>query len=151
MKWNCAASPLLVVILVGLCALLPGCSRRVSHNVRLQQQANAKCKECAELLATVVDLPSAKAAEPKLKAALQELAKIEAELEKSYDPENVAPSEHDSMTEEVAKGMAEMQRLNGETVRISKNAELVAALGSTWKALPSVFMLEASGAIPKSK
>ena len=55
------------------------------------------------------------------------------------------------MTEAVAQGIAETQRLNMETLRISKNPEVVAALGATWKKLPSVMMLEAMGGIQKPK
>ena|SRR6266568_7240928 len=134
-----------------LIALTPACSRRKSQNERLQHQWNAKVKEMADLLAGVTDVPSAKAAEPKLAAAMTEFERIAKELDKSYDPEDVDPSEQKPMTEAVAQGIAETQRLNTETLRISKSPELVAALGATWKKLPSVMMLEAMGGIQKPK
>ena len=141
----------LVIVLVAVCALLPACNRQKAQNEKLQRQWNAKCKEAAELLASVKDVPSAKSAEPKLKAALQDLEAIGSQLDKSYDPEDVSPGEAKGMTKEVGEGIAEMQRLNAETLRISKSPEIIAALGETWKKLPSVFMLEASGAIPKTQ
>ena len=137
--------------LVCLVVFLPACGGGKSGNDRLQAQWNARCKEAADLLASVQDVPSAKAAEPKLKAALQEMEKINKELGKTYDSEDVDPGESQGMTKEVAGGIGEMQRLNTETLRISKHPELVAALGETWRKLPSVFMLESVGAIPKSK
>ena len=54
------------------------------------------------------------------------------------------------MMKELANGVSEMQRLNDETLRISKKAELVAALGDVWKMLPMALMLDASGGMPKS-
>src|SRR5207253_641811 len=105
----------------------------------------------ADLLAGITDVPSAKAAEPKLRAALQELEKINEQLDKSSDPEDLNQREARRMMEEVAKGIAAMQQLNTETLRVSKIPGASAALGDTWAKLPSVAMLEASGAIPKGK
>jgi hypothetical protein len=139
-----------VFVLIALLALLPACNRRQAQNEKLQRQWNAKCKEAADLLASVKDVPSAKSAEPKLKVVIQDLNAIGRQMDKSYDPENVDASESAGMTKEVAAGIQETQRLNAETVRISKSPDLVAALGPTCKKLPSVLMLEASGAIPKS-
>ena len=135
------------ILLLGLLAclntLVPACSRRQSQNVRLQLQCNAKTKEIADLLAGVSDVPSARAADPKIAAALGDLEKLEQQLERSYDPENVASSEQGPMTEAIAEGIAEAQRMNAETLRIRQNPELVAALGATWKKLPSVIMMDA--------
>ncbi|MFL5342095.1 MAG: hypothetical protein ACJ8F7_18270 [Gemmataceae bacterium] len=141
----------IVRILVCLIVFVPACGRGKSQNERLQAQWNARCKEAANLLAGIQDVPSARAAEPKLKSALQEMEKINKELGKTYDSEDVDPSDSRGMTQEVAGGIGEMQRLSAETLRISKHPELIAALGETWRKLPSVFMLEATGAIPKSK
>ena len=102
-------------------------------------------------MAGVSDVENARAAEPKLRVAVDELGRIDRELEKTYNPEDVDPGERKGMTEEVAKGIAAMQRLNQETLRVGRQPELVAALGETWKNLPSVPMLEAQGAIPKAK
>jgi hypothetical protein len=140
-----------LVFVLGLIALTPACSRRKSHNERLQQQWNAKVKELADLLAGVTDPPAANAAVPKLEKAVQELERVEKELRKYSDPEDVDPSEQQPMTEAVVQGIAEMQRLNVEILRISKSPELVTALGQTWRKIPDVPMLEAAGAIPKSK
>jgi seryl-tRNA synthetase len=141
----------IALILAAICITLPACKSRQAQNEKLQRQWNAKTKEAADLLATVKDVPTAKAAEPKLKAVLQELNALGSQLDESYDPENVPASESEKMTKEVAEGIAETQRLNAETLRISKSPEVVAALGETWRKLPSVFLLEASGAIPKGK
>jgi len=141
----------IIIVAVCLTAIVPGCSRRKSHNERLQREWNAKVKAVADLLAGVTDVPSAKAAEPKLAAALEELERVDAELRKTYDPEDVDAVEREPMTEAVAQGLAEMQRETAETFRISKRPELVEALGETWKKIPSVFLLEAAGAIPKKK
>ena len=138
------------VLLVCLAAFVPACGRRQANNENLQKQWNAKCKEAADLLAGVTDVGSAKVAQPNLKAVLQEIDKINNQLEKSYDPENVSPNEARGMVKELANGVSEMQRLNDETLRISKKAELVAALGDVWKMLPMALMLDASGGMPKS-
>ena len=65
------------IFLAGLAVFLPACSRRATENERLQKQWNAKCKEAADLLAGVTDVASAKAAEPRLKIVLQEMAKLD--------------------------------------------------------------------------
>ena len=142
---------LTAILLAGLAVFLPACSRRASENERLQKQWNAHCKEAADLLAGVTDVASAKAAEPRLKIVLEEMARLDERLGKSYDPEDVDPSERTRMTKEMARGIGEMQRLTQETLRIGKDPELRAAFGDTWRKIPSVFMLEAAGAIPKSK
>jgi hypothetical protein len=139
-----------ILLLVGAVLLGPGCSRRATKNVRLQSQWNAKCKEAGDILSGITDVPSAKAAEPKLKSILEEMAKLDAQLQKSYDPDDVSPSERSEVAQEVAQGIGETQRLNQETLRLGKEPELRAALGETWKKIPSVVMLEAMGAIPKS-
>ncbi|HLW65906.1 MAG TPA: hypothetical protein VKS79_11340 [Gemmataceae bacterium] len=141
----------LLFILVAVCTLLPACTSRRAQNEKLQRQWNAKCKEAADLLASVKDVPSAKAAEPKLKSVLQELDAVGNQLDKSYDPENVDAIESRAMAKEVAEGIAEMQRLNAESLRISESPELVAALGESWKKLPVAMMLEAGSALQKSK
>jgi len=133
-----------LILMIGVIALLPACSRFKSKNERLQLQWNAKTKEVNDLLAGVKDVPSAKAAEPKLAAALKDLEKIGEKLEKHYDSEDVDPGEREPMTEAVAAGIAEMQREAAEVMRISKNPELVAALGETWKKIPSVVIMEAT-------
>jgi hypothetical protein len=140
----------LLALAVGF-LMISACNSRQAQNIKLQRQWNAKTKEAADLLAGVTDVPSAKAAEPKFKQVLQELIAIGKQMDKTYDPENEDARQSSKMTQEVAEGIAETQRLNVETVRISKNPDLVAALGETWKKLPSVLMLEATGAIPKSQ
>jgi len=137
------------VLLVFLALIGPACGRRLASNEKLQKQWNSKCKEAADLLAGVTDVGSAKAVEPKLKAVLQEIDTINSQLEKSYDPENVSHDEARGMMKEVANGIGEMQRLNGEALRISKKPDLVAALGDTRKMLPMAPVLDAGG-IPKS-
>src|SRR5262245_14332945 len=132
-----------IILLAFVIALIPACSRRKSQNERLQLQWNAKTKEIADLLADVRDVPSAKAAEPKIAAALKELERVNAKLEKHYDSEDVDADEREPMTEAVAAGIVEMQREAAEAVRISKNPELVAALGETWKRIPSVQFMDA--------
>ena len=142
--------PFAIIFLFAIIVALPACGRRQAQNLRLHKQWNVKCKEAADLLASINDVASARAAEPKLKVVLQELAKVDEQLQTWYDSENVDGSDRPAMTKEVAAGIGEMQRLNQETLRISKDPELRAALGETWKKIPSVFMLESVGAIPKS-
>jgi len=127
------------------------CNNQQAENERLQDEWNLRCRELATVLGDVKDVPSAKAAEPRLQPILKEMKRLDEQLGKSYDPESVDPGESRKMSKSVAQGIQDMQRLNLETLRISKEPELVAALGETWKKLPSVLMLEASGAIPKSK
>ena len=141
----------LLLISATVCALIPACNSRQAQNLKLQRQWNAKTKEAADLLVGVTDVPSAKAAEPKLKQVLQDLDAIGAQMDKSYDPENVDASESGAITKAVADGIAEMQRLNAESLRISENPEIVAALGESWKKLPIAMMQEAAGAIQKSQ
>jgi hypothetical protein len=138
-----------VLALIAVVAL-PGCSPRKSQHIRIQKRWNAKVKEAADLLASVTDEAGARAAESKLAATLRELDRINDELEKFEDQE-VITGEKDPLLQAVGEGIAETQRLNMETLRISKEPELVAALGPTWKQLPSVFMLEAAGAISRPK
>src|SRR5438477_13190733 len=99
-----------LIVLFCLIVLTPACSRRKTQNERLQQQWNAKVKEMADLLAGVTDVSSAKAAEPKLAAAMEAYDRIAEELDKRYDSEDVDPSEQKPMTEAVAQGIAETQR-----------------------------------------
>jgi hypothetical protein len=127
------------------------CNDQAAENERLQEEWNIRCRELAAVLGGIKDVRSAKDAEPYLRLILQRMKKVEERLGKTYDPEDVDPRESRKMSKAVAQGIEDMQRLNLETLRISKEPELVAALGDTWKKLPSVFMLEASGAIPKSK
>lgn len=132
----------LFVFLVGLIAAVPACSRLKSKNERLQLQWNAKTKEVNDLLASIKDVPSAKAAEPKLAAALKDLEKINDELGRRYDSEDVDAVEREPMTEAVAIGIAEMQREAVEVRRIKEKPELVSALGDSWKKIPSVVIME---------
>ena len=140
----------LLALFAGVVVMLPACNRR-PQNERLQAKWNDKCKEAADLLAGATDVASARAAEPKLKRVLEEMDKINQQLDDSYDSENVPAGQRSGMTKRVAEGIADMERLNQETLRIAKDPALVAAFGDTWKKLPSVFMLEAAGAIPKTK
>jgi hypothetical protein len=139
------------ILIVGLAALVPACNRGPSRNVRLQREYNACCKEAADLLAGVTDVPTARAAEPRLKVVLRRWVKVNEQLEASYDSSDVSPRERDAMLTEVGQGIAEIQRLNVEMLRISKLPDVFAALGETGKQLPSFPMLGAAGAIPNSK
>jgi hypothetical protein len=130
---------------------LPACDSRQTQEIKLQRQWNAKVRETADLLAGVTDVPSAKAAEPKLKQMLQELTAIGKQMDKTADPESEGGGESAKLTQAVAEGIAEAQRLNAETLRISKNPEMVTALGESWKKLPIAMIQEAAGAIQKSQ
>lgn len=140
------------ILILAACVitLVPACSRRRSHHERVQLRWNAKVKEMSDLLTSVTDVPSARSAEPRLAAAVKEFDRVAEELDK-IDPEDTDASDRNRLAEAVAQSIVETQRMNAETLRISKNPEMVAALNATWKKLPSVFMLEAAGAIPKSK
>jgi hypothetical protein len=132
---------------------LVGCDIGRRQNAGLMGKWTAKCKDAADLLASIKDVPSAQLAEPKLKVALQELAEIDEQVQRlreaeegEYIPE--ARLQHEM--KQVAEGIAEMQRLAIETQRISKQPELKEALGDTWKELPSVAILEASSELPEN-
>src|SRR5262245_60655494 len=140
---------ILPVVALGLIALcLPACSIGPTQNTRLFKQWNAKCKEAADLLETIKDVPSAKAAAPKLKAVMEELGKLNEKLERSYDPEDVDIAEMPVTTKQVGEGIAQMQRLMLESVRVGKDAEIRAALGDAWQFLPAAAMMDAQGNFP---
>jgi hypothetical protein len=122
-----------------------------TQNTRLFKQWNAKCKEAADLLETIKDVPTAKAAAPQLKAVLEELDKLSEKLEASYDP--AAPEEADmpGTTKQVGEGIAQMQRLMLESVRVGKDPEIRAALGDAWQWLPAAAMMDAQGNFPATE
>lgn len=124
-----------VLLLVCLSLFLPGCGRGQAHNVRLLRDYKDKCKEAADLLAGVKDVPSAQAVLPRLKASLQEMDELQAKLEQSYDPTEVDPWDEAAVDEQALGGIAEFQRLVAESARIAKNPEIKAALGETWDRL----------------
>ena len=132
-------------------ASVPACSTPQAQNTRLLKQWNVKCKEAADLLETIKDVPSAKAAEPKLKVVVQELNKLDVALQASYDSEDVDFQDSPRITKHVAEGIGEMQRLMVESLRIGKNPELRSALGETWKSLPAAAMMDAQGNFPASE
>src|SRR5688572_11213177 len=131
-------------VLTCLALFLSGCMPQ-SQNAGLLKQWNSKCKEAADLLAGVKDVPAAKAAEPRLAKLLAEMDKVQAELDRKYDPSDVDPSEERAVTEQVGEGVVQMQRLVAETVRIGKDPHLTAALGDAWTQLPSKGLLDATG------
>jgi hypothetical protein len=143
----------LMALMLILTLDLVGCDIGRRQNAGLMGKWTAKCKDAADLLASIKDVPSAQLAEPKLKVALQELAEIDEQVQRlreaeegEYIPE--ARLQHEM--KQVAEGIAEMQRLAIETQRISKQPELKEALGDTWKELPSVAILEASSELPEN-
>jgi len=68
------------------------------------------------LLQTVHVVPSAKAAAPKLKVAMEELHRLEELLDQTDDPEDVDVLSQSTAIEHVAQGTAEMQRLMEESM-----------------------------------
>lgn len=141
----------LLILLACVLVFLSACNRRAKQNERLQKEWNAKCKEVADLLASINDPASAKTAEPKIRQAMEQMAKVGEKLETSYDPENATGSEAEKMTEAVGQGIVEMQRMMSESVRISKIPGATAALGDTWNMLPASALLENHGRMPRSK
>ena len=125
--------------------LAAGCSLQQARNNQLLKQWAAKCGEAADLLKTVQDVPSAKAAGPKLKVVLEELNRINGLLEESDDSEDVDLLSQRSTVEHVGQGIAEMQRLMEESLRIGKNRELREALGESWELLPAAALLDEEG------
>ena len=144
----------LMALMLILTLDLVGCDIGRRQNAGLMGKWTAKCKDAADLLASVKDVPSAKLAEPKLKVALRELTEIGEQMERlqdreeDYIPESRFERKH--QLKGAVEGIAEMQRLTLETQRISKQPELKQALGDTWKELPSVAILEASGELPEN-
>jgi hypothetical protein len=135
---------LLVILLFSL-----GCDAGRSQNTRHLKTWTAKCKEAADVLETIKDVPSAKAAAPKLKIVMQELHKLDAQIETTYDPEEVDFVDSPRMTKQVGEGIAEMQRMMLESVRVGRDPELRAALGDTWQLLPAEAMMDAQGNLPR--
>src|SRR5262245_16142918 len=125
--------------------LLAGCSLPQAQNTRLLKNWAAKCKEAADLLATVKDEPSAKAAKPKIIKLMKEMDKLNEQLDSSYDPEDVGVIATPGVTRHLGEGIGEMQRLMEESLRIGQNPELRAALGEAWNCLPAAAMLDAAG------
>ncbi len=138
---------MIVALVVGTVAV-PACAPPRASNSRLFKQWNAKCKEAADLLETVKDVPSAKAAAPQIAAAMREIQKIDAQLEKFYDPEDVDFDDTPRVTKQVAEGIGQMQRLMVECVRVGKDPEMRAALGEAWQLLPAAAMMEAGVEFP---
>ena len=137
-------------VFLGCCvAGFAGCAPRQASNSRLFKQYSAKMKEAADLLETVKDVPTAKAAGPKLAAAMREIQRIDEQLEKSYDPEDVDIHDSPRVTKEIAAGIGEMQRLLMESVRAGKDPEIRAALGEAWQLLPAAAMMEAGVEFPQ--
>ncbi len=125
-----------------------GCAPRQGANTRLFKQWNAKCKEAADLVATVKDVPTAKAAAPKIAAAIRELDEISGTLEDSYDPTEVDFRDAPRVDKQVGEGIVEMQRLMTESLRVGKDPEMKAALGDAWNLLPVADMMEAGVEFP---
>ena len=140
-----------VVFVVVLVMSLAGCDIGRRQNAGLMGKWTAKCKDAADLLASIKDVPSAMLAEPKLKVALQELAEIDEQVQRLREAEEgeyITETRLKHEMKQVVEGIAEMQRLTLEMQRIRKQPELKEALGDTWKELPSVAILEANGEQP---
>jgi len=131
------------VLLAGLLALLAGCEAQ-AQNIRLLKEWQLKCKAAADLLAGVKDVPSAKAAEPRLAKLLSDMDKIQEQLDRTYEPSEVEPADERAVTKQVGEGIVQMQRLVVETMRIGKEPQLTQALGETWERLPSKGLLDAT-------
>jgi hypothetical protein len=141
-----------LVVLVALLGAVSaiGCENNHAQTNRLFQQWNAKIKEAADLLETVQDVASAKAAAPQLTSVMQDLHQINEKLEISYDPEGVDFGDSLRVTQGVGEAIAQMQRLDMEGLRVGKDPELRAALGEAWNLLPAKAMMEAQGELPPS-
>ena len=135
----------LLLALTALSIFLPACGGGQALNVRLLKQYKDKCKEAADLLAGVKDVPSARATLPRLKAAVQAMDDAQAQLDESYDPTEVDPWDESAVDEQAYGGIAEMQRLIAESARIAKQPEIKAALGETWDRLSMGGLLDKPG------
>jgi hypothetical protein len=133
-----------LILLLLILTPLSGCSGQ-AHNVRLLKQWNVHCKEAADLLAGVKDVASAKASRQRIEELLKAMDEVQAQLDKSYDPENVDFADQSAVTEQAALGIVEMQRLVAESVRIAQNPELKAELGETWQRLSMGGLLDKPG------
>ena len=131
-----------------LLVAIPACAPSRASNSRLFSQWNAKCKEAADLLETVKDVASAKAASPKIATVMRELHKIDEQLQQSYDSEDVDAIEAPRVTRQVGEGIAHMQRLMAESLRVGKDPEMQAAMGEAWNLLPVAGMMEAGVEFP---
>jgi len=133
------------LVSLGCLLLIAGCSLPQAQNTRLLKAWTAKCKEASDLLATVKDAPSAKAASPKIIKLMKELDKLNEQLDESYDPSDVSLVEMPGTTKHLGEGIGEMQRLMQESVRIGQDRELRAALGEAWQYLPAAPLVDAEG------
>lgn len=136
--------PRALILVYAILTLLSGCGGQ-AHNVRLLKQWNAHCKEAADLLAGVKDVASAKASRPRLEELLKAMDDVQVQLDESYDPEDVDFADQSAITEQAALGIAEMQRLVAESVRIAQHPELKAELGETWQQLSMGGLLDKPG------
>ena len=97
------------------------------------------------MLAGVKDVASAKASRPRLEELLKAMDDVQVQLDESYDPEDVDFADQSAITEQAALGIAEMQRLVAESVRIAQHPELKAELGETWQQLSMGGLLDKPG------
>lgn len=116
--------------------------------MQLLKEWNGHGKEAADLLAGVKDVASAKASRPRLAELLNAMDDVQARLDETYDPENVDLEDQSPVTEQVALGIAEMQRLTAESVRIAQHPEIKAELGETWQRLSMGGLLDQPGMGP---
>jgi hypothetical protein len=129
--------------------LLPACNLQQAQAIALMKQWSAKCQEAADLLAGVKDAGTAKAAAPRLDVLIQEMDKLQEQIDRVYDPTEVDPGDEKAVMEEVGQNIVQMQRLMAEVVRIGQRPELTAALGKSWDRLSGYDVINVSDVKPQ--
>jgi hypothetical protein len=129
------------LVVSGLLIALAGCRFGDPPAARLIRQSTLKCQEAADLLAGVKDAAAAKAAAPRLKKLVDEIDRINEQIERIYDPSEVDPADEPAIHAELPESIAQMQRLMTEASRIRQEPALVEALGEAGKRLAGLDVL----------
>lgn len=145
MPRTCHFATIFHLSLVCLVLAVGACSLPQSQRTRLFKQWAAKCKEAADLLESVQDVASAKAAGPKIIAVMKELGKLDEQIEAIHDRDDGDILDMPRETKQVGESINQMQRLMTQSVRIGKDRELKAALGDAWNYLPAAMLLDEEG------
>ena len=122
-----------ILFLCGLHASA-GCGSAAANRERLAVQMTAVTKEAGDLLATVKDEATAKAAAPKLKAICNRMEKLTERLDEA-DPNTNFDSPSSKELEKYGQWMAEHSRLMQEELRVAQIPGATAALGEPWQRL----------------
>ncbi len=135
------ATHLIAMVSLSPLVVLTGCGLAQPPAARLIRQSTAKCRETADLLAGVKDVASAKAAAPRLKKLIDEIDRLNEQIERVYDPSDVPLGQESAIHAELPESIAQMQRVMTEAARIRQEPAWVEALGEAGKRLTGLDVL----------